>query len=83
MGVSVKVTVRLTLESIVVVVVLSVSSVEYKIPKIFYIIRNDIHLSTFNIYKSVSSSQCYSIIFNNTVVTTIIWMSTVYSNCSI
>ena len=43
MGVSVKVTVRLTLEPIVVVVVvLSVSSVEYKIPKIFYIIRNDI-----------------------------------------
>ena len=42
MGVSVKVTVRLTLESIVVVVVLSVSSVEYKIPKILYIIRNDI-----------------------------------------
>ena len=41
MGVSVKVTVRLTLEPIVeVVVVLSVSSVEYKIPKTFYIIRN-------------------------------------------
>ena len=37
MGVSVNVTVRLTLEPIVVVVVLSVSSVEYKIPKPFYI----------------------------------------------
>ena len=37
MGVSVKVTVRLTLEPIVVVVVLSVSSVEYKIPKTYYI----------------------------------------------
>ena len=57
MGVSVKVTVRLTLEPIVVVVVLSVSSVEYKIPKTFYIIKNTIiKLSTFNIYKSVSSS---------------------------
>ena len=33
MEVSVKVTVRLTLEPIVVVVVLSISSVEYKIPK--------------------------------------------------
>ena len=40
MGVSVKVTVRLTLEPIVVVVVLRVSTVEYKIPKTFYIIRN-------------------------------------------
>ena len=37
MGVSVKVTVRLILEPIVVVVVLRVSSVEYKIPKTFYI----------------------------------------------
>ena len=36
MGVSVKVTVRLTLEPIVVVVV--ISSVEYKIPKTFYTI---------------------------------------------
>ena len=83
MGVSVKVTVRLTLEPIVVVVVLSVSAVEYKIPKTFHNNKDVIHLSTFNIYKSMSSSQCYSIIFSNTVVTTIIWMSTVYSNCSI
>ena len=37
MGVSVKVTVRSTLEPIVVVVVLSVSSVECKIPKTFHI----------------------------------------------
>ena len=43
MGVSVKVTVRLTLEPIVVVVVvLSVSLVEYKISKTFYIIKNTI-----------------------------------------